>query len=365
MGKIIHELKKVSGRLLFPLLIPSKKTSSDKILLLKNDSIGDFLLFSGILNFYTNRFGDRVYCLVNNVLAEVAKLYTDNVIVIDNDKYFTSLNYRYNFLKQLNAIGFGMAINSILNSSESRDILSILKIPATYLYEGSLKKQRQWKNVANIIPSIKPFDDSGMYVKVLNHEKHYMERVLNAKVFEDEINPYIPLNNTLTEITINKFNLEKGRYIAFSSASGSFKKNYPFYEFIEVVTSLYKKFNISAVIIGQDKQNTNTLPDFILDLRGKTSLIEAFSIIKHSRLFIGNDTGITHASWIMGVPTVMIQGGGHFGRFHPIYKNGHIINKYMDCYYCNWECKYNDTPVPCIKDISASDIIRLSEEILS
>src|SRR3989337_3073275 len=114
MGKIIHELKKVSGRFVFPALIP-KKPNSEKVLIVKDNSIGDFLLFSGILSFYIRHFGDKVYCLVNSNVEEVAKLYTDNVIVMDDRKYFTSFKYRYRLINQLKDIGFDIAINSILN----------------------------------------------------------------------------------------------------------------------------------------------------------------------------------------------------------------------------------------------------------
>lgn len=367
MGKIIHELKKVSGRFVFPALIP-KKPNSEKVLIIKDNSIGDFLLFSGILNFYIRHFGDKAYCLVNSNVEEAAKLYTNNVIVMDNKKYFASFKNRYNLLDQLNDIGFGTAINSILNSSESRDMLHILKIPMTYLYGGvvmELKKKRRWKNVASIIPSLEMFDEKGIYTKVLNHERHFMKRILNVKVSDDDIKPYIPLKDTISERVINKFSLYGGKYIAFSFSSASLKKNYPADKFMEVIGYLHRRFNIKAILIGHDQYGSVELPDFIIDLRGKTSLIDAFSIIKHSRFFIGNETGTTHASWIMGVPTVMIYGGGHFGGFPPEYNSGHTVYKYMDCYCCNWGCKYADIPVPCIKEISVSDIIKVAEKVLS
>jgi len=143
MGKIIHELKKVSGRLIFPSLI-SGKTHSGKVLVIKDNSIGDFLLFSGILSFYIRHFGkEQMYCLVSSGVREVAKLYTDNIITLDEKKYFASFKYRYELLSELKSLGFETAINSILNSSESRDILYILKFPLTYLYGGVVMKLRK------------------------------------------------------------------------------------------------------------------------------------------------------------------------------------------------------------------------------
>ncbi len=366
MGKIIHELKKVSGRLIFPSLIQGK-THSEKILLIKDNSIGDFLLFSGILSFYIRHFGDKVYCLVNNNVEEAARLYTENVIAIDNKKYFASLKYRYELLNRLKCMGFGMAVNSILNSSESRDMLYILKIPMTYLYGGvvmELKKRKRWEKRAAIIPSLEMFDKNGVYTRVLSHEKHFMESILKINASYDDIKPYIPLKNTASENVCGRFSLHDGRYFTFSFSSASLKKNYPADKFMEVIGYLHKRLDMKAVVIGHDKYGLAELPDFIVDLRGKTSLSDVFGIIKHSRFFIGNETGTTHASWMMGVPTVMIYGGGHFGGFVPEHSSGHIVYKKMDCYCCNWGCKYGDIPVRCIGEINTGDIIKAAEGLL-
>jgi len=367
MGKLTHELKKISGRLIFPALIP-KKTHSGKVLIVKDNSIGDFLLFSGVLSFYIRHFGNKVYCLVNNNVEEAARLYTENVIVIDNKKYFASLKYRYELLNRLNDIGFGMAVNSILNSSESRDMLYILKIPMTYLYSGvvmELKKRRRWENRAAIIPSLEMFDKNGIYTRVLSHEKHFMESILKINTSYDDIKPYIPLKNTSSERVCDKFSLHDSKYFTFSFSSASLKKNYPADKLMEVIGYLHRRLDMKAVLIGHDQYGLAELPDFVVDLRGKTSLTDAFGIIRHSRFFIGNETGTTHASWMMGVPTVMIYGGGHFGGFIPEHSSEHIVYKKMDCYCCNWGCKYSDIPVRCIREISTEDIIKTAEEVLS
>ena len=366
MGKIILEFKKVAGRLLFPVFIP-KKTHSEKVLIVKDNSIGDFLLFSGILSFYIRHFGDKVYCLVNDNVEEVAKLYTDNVIVMNDRKYFTSFKYRYRLITQLENMGFGTAINSILNSSESRDILYILRAPLTYLYGGVIMKLRKigrWKNIANIVPELKMFDDKGIYTSVFAHEKYFIERILNVKVSDDEVKPYIPLNNNASEKIINKFSLQKGNYIVFTFGSRSAKRDYPSDKFVEVMEYLHRRLGMKTVLIGVDQYSPDALPDFVIDLRRKTSLIDAFGIIRHARIFIGNETGVTHASWIMGVPTVMIYGGGQFGGFLPLYDNGCIVYKQMDCYCCNWGCKYSDIPVRCIGEIGVDDILKIVDNVI-
>jgi len=60
---------------------------------------------------------------------------------------------------------------------------------------------------------------------------------------------------------------------------------------------------------------------------------------------------------------VCILGGGHFGRFAPY--PGHLTNKptcifeKMDCYNCNWDCKFKtaeNIPYPCISGVSLDKV---------
>ena len=36
-----------------------------------------------------------------------------------------------------------------------------------------------------------------------------------------------------------------------------------------------------------------------------------------------------------------------------------VIYKKMECFNCNWKCKYDDIPWKCIKNIQEKDIIKL------
>lgn len=366
IGKIRKEFNKILGRIVFPLFL-SEKCSSDKILLIKNDSLGDFLFFSGILNYYIRHFGDRVYCLINSrrVDEAFARLYTNNIITVDRDKYFFSLKYRYNLLKLLNGMGFAIAVAGIHNSSESRDLLRLLKVPSTYLYAAvNDKKLKGWRDGCHIIPALLRLSAEGTYTRILSHEKKYLESILSTTVSDKEIEPHIPLPDNISESVINKLSLAKKEYIVFALSSGSKDRNYPTDKFLKVIKHLYERLNCQVVLIGHEKRNSS-LADYLIDLRGKTSLIEALSIIKHSRLFIGNETGLTHAAWIMEVPTIMICGGGHFGGFMPVFDSGHVVCKQMDCFCCDWVCKYDEVPFPCVGKIKVEDIIKEVERIIA
>ena len=55
----------------------------------------------------------------------------------------------------------------------------------------------------------------------------------------------------------------------------------------------------------------------IFDLVGKTDLAEIFLIMKKSKLFIGNDSGLMHLSALADIPTVGLFGPSDSKRYHP------------------------------------------------
>lgn len=80
----------------------------------------------------------------------------------------------------------------------------------------------------------------------------------------------------------------------------------------------------------------------------------------HEHLVIGNESSAIHIACACGVPSFCIAGGGHWGRFVPYMCDLEggckpiIIHRMMDCYRCQWFCRYpraKGAPVKCIGDI--------------
>lgn len=57
--------------------------------------------------------------------------------------------------------------------------------------------------------------------------------------------------------------------------------------------------------------------NFIINLCGETTLLQAAAFLKHASLFIGNDSGLGHMAAAMGVPTCTLFGPGNPDRYHP------------------------------------------------
>jgi ADP-heptose:LPS heptosyltransferase len=134
----------------------------------------------------------------------------------------------------------------------------------------------------------------------------------------------------------------KSDYIVVAPLSSDIKRGWGLNHYSTLVSELSKIYTI--IILGEKKYQSLVsrfiLPDKkIKNLFGLTSLKEAAELISCCRLFIGNDSGLTHVAKYYNRSIVAIIGGGMYGRFFPIENDG---NKYWafnnGCFGCGWNC---------------------------
>jgi ADP-heptose:LPS heptosyltransferase len=141
-------------------------------------------------------------------------------------------------------------------------------------------------------------------------------------------------------------------------------KEYP--RWPEVVMNLNKNISPEWVLIGGPGEKASpellpVLPSKTRDLRGKTTLEELAREIAAANLFLGVDTGPAHLALALGKPTVVVLGGGDYGRFFP-YGHARVVTHRMDCFQCHWECRYDRAL--CLHDIPPSEVVMAVEEAL-
>ena len=90
----------------------------------------------------------------------------------------------------------------------------------------------------------------------------------------------------------------------------------------------------------------------VINLCGQSSLSELVNLIRHAEHVITVDTGILHFAIALNKVSYAIVGGGHWGRFYPwgIPEKTHWLNNKMECFRCNWICKYGDHR--CVKNLN-------------
>ncbi len=100
-----------------------------------------------------------------------------------------------------------------------------------------------------------------------------------------------------------------------------------------------------------------------VSLIGKTSLLELAALMKHCRLFIGNDGGPMHMAAAVGCPVVGLFGPSDPAVWGPRSRYAKTIYKGLDCRECFYPgCSRGEQS--CMKLITVEEVLREAEEFL-
>jgi ADP-heptose:LPS heptosyltransferase len=163
-----------------------------------------------------------------------------------------------------------------------------------------------------------------------------------------------------------------GPYIVIApSASFPFKR-WPVNSFVELTRKLLAETDFHVVVLaGPDDKFCEVFNEIqderFHNLQGKTSLKESMTVLAHSKLCIGNDSGMNHIAEAYGVPCLTLFGPTDplFG-FAPHGSNSRYISKDMFCKPCSTTGKtpcYRDRHY-CMEEISIEEVHLMSLEIL-
>lgn len=94
----------------------------------------------------------------------------------------------------------------------------------------------------------------------------------------------------------------------------------------------------------------------ILNVAGKTNIIESAALLEKCFLFIGNDTGTIHLAASMGIPCVGIfSARNNPGKWEPYGEQNIILRKDVECAGCFFE-ECLDKKMKCIKMITVDEV---------
>lgn len=318
--------------------LPKAADGGNRVLLVRDDVIGDLIVPASAVVQSLSRHGYDVYLVLREELMCVGALFLpeDRLIGVDIKRYRNDVKYRYNFLKQLRLIGFSIAMGSTIPSSVNSDILrgSGAEQKWGYKRDSSFKEFRRMRGISTV--KTRGLFEEGIYLSVLEHERHFLSSVLGRDA--GDMRPYV--NAAAEDALIH------GEYIHYMPEAGNLRRAYPKDEVLDILTGIAEKMDITLVITGVNRLDYSH--ERCKNLTGETTLEEVINIVANAGYVVGNESGLTHMAWILNKPTVLFYGGGHFGRFRP--QNGAlVITKHMDCFCCDWKCFSGEDIYPCVK----------------
>ncbi len=120
------------------------------------------------------------------------------------------------------------------------------------------------------------------------------------------------------------------------------KKRYPHFD---ALVELLVREGCKVVLVGDKRDRALTEGWNCINLCGELSLVDTLAVIKLSRVFVGNDSGLLHMARAVGTKAVQIYGGTHptFG-FSLSKDEGQVLLKGLRCQPCDphgkGECKW-------------------------
>jgi ADP-heptose:LPS heptosyltransferase len=159
-------------------------------------------------------------------------------------------------------------------------------------------------------------------------------------------------------------NFDRSR-ILIHPGSGSRKKCWPLSGFGEIAQSLRARGRRPAFILGPaeyDLAEILTQPFFQQDEHlGKIyrvdDLTELARRLKTSGGFIGNDSGVSHLSAFLGLPTVAVFGPSDPQRWRPMGRRVAIVRPELDCSPCFETDSAGCEEMECLNRTSPEDVL--------
>lgn len=167
-------------------------------------------------------------------------------------------------------------------------------------------------------------------------------------------------NNLLQQYGIN----QSDKTIILSPATSSRRtiKEWDNSKFAEVGKWLIEN-DIKPVILGNvPSTEIKNMNNDILDLSGKTTILQAAAIIKKSLAVVSVDSGLLHLSEAVGTNVVGLYGPSNHTKTGPIGAKSKVVRAEIDCSPCmKKKCKINRE---CMKQISSEQVIDALKSIL-
>ena len=349
--------------------VPPSMAGHNSIMLIRLDVIGDFVLWLDSAKAYRVIYPNKnIVLYANSIWVDLAKHfnYWDEVVSIDMGRLRSEEVYRLKTFFNIRRRGFSIAIQPTYSREYMGDMLT--------RSSGARQRIGYDCDLSNIMPEQKLISDH-WYTQLIRSDKTpLMElqrntefvRALGCTTFCSNI-PQIP---PLVDLPENlKFSVP---YIVIFPGASWTPKMWPSSKFAQLIKKLKINHQIDFLFCGSTAEYD--LCQQIIDesavvaqnLAGATKLQELVEVIRNAKLVVANDTSAIHIAAATQTNSVCLLGGGHFGRFLPYQVDSINIKRVpniqihkMDCYGCNWDCKYIQLPteaVPCVANISVEQV---------
>jgi len=334
---------------------PPVTAKAKSVLWIRTDSIGDNVLASSMLPHIRQEYeGARITVVCQEHIAELYEAcpYVDDIVAFDKKRALLDDRYREEIVMRLRALKPDVSLNSVYSREALTDWFAIkCGAERRIAFNGSLcnisAELRDMHNqfYTDLLPS------HGTHKLELERSKDFLR---GLGIEAADLQPMVwttAEDETFAEKFFHDNGLSAGNTIAlFPSAQHSEK----IYEQYKSVLQDFDEFSF-VILGGKDAEGyageiCSGLPQKCWNLAGRTTIRQMAAIIRRCCLYLGSDSAGAHIACAVGVPSVVVLGGGHFGRFMPYSPLTSVVCLPLECYGCSWGCRYENPH--CVKDVA-------------
>jgi ADP-heptose:LPS heptosyltransferase len=325
------------------------------IVWVRTDSIGDAVLSASMLPYIRRKYeGARIVVVCQEHIAELYEAcpYVDEVVVFNRGRALEDERYRLEITARLRMLKPQLSLNSVYSREALTDWFAInCGAEQRIAFNGDL---------CNMSSETRDTHNQ-LYTTLLPSKDEHKPELARHKDFLNAIGIDAPsLKPTVWTTAEDEAFAE-----SFFQENGLSSRNtialFPSAQHSEKIYEQYKSVlqNLEGydflILGGRDAERYAGeiwagLPGKCWNLAGRTTIRRMAAIIRRCRLYLGSDSVGAHIACAVGVPSVVVLGGGHFGRFIPYSPLTSVVCLPLECYGCNWNCRF-ERPC-CIKDVS-------------
>ncbi|MGA7827732.1 MAG: glycosyltransferase family 9 protein, partial [Geobacteraceae bacterium] len=334
--------------------------SHGKILWVRTDSIGDAVLAMSMLPYVKEKYPHaEITVLCQGHIAELYEPcpYVNSVVTFNKSRTYTDEEYRIGINTSLCEQNFDLVLNSVFSREPLADILSLDTAAGQKIaFNGDFANRmtESFRSKANpLYSTIIP--NKGEYKLELERHRDFLQAL---GIEAPSLHPVVwttPEDIQYADTFFRENCLDPNKTIALFAGAQAEARTHEGYGL--ALARVCRDRGYSVIALGSpndfsvNEKNLADLPDIkTLNLCGKTSLRQSAEILRNCRLAVGAETSMAHMACAVGTPNVVLLGGGHFGRFMPYSPLTSAVSLPLECYCCNWACRYESAH--CVKGIS-------------
>ena len=349
------------------------------ILIPRLDTFGDIVLLQGFIQALLDFLPDaRITILVRKGYEQLASLFPTRLIwkttQINPYKEPTDIEELKSLIYELTSGSYDLLLTTIYNRTWSDELIAALLISSHRVALG--EAQELSKFLQEILTDLGIDLPEHLYHEYITVDEKIPETEKYQAMWQKIADKAGPLSKPQLFIPDKDKRAAREFIAAVGLRSGEFVfcfpagianvvfKKWPEENFATVIAHLEKKYSLKTLIAGHEKEKY--IVDNVAKLarqRGASPVVWlgkdgdvplACALVAKSSFYFGNDTGLMHMAAALGKPVIAIFGGGTWPRFLPNTNVGRAFIKSLPCFYCRWNCIFNE-PF-CINFVSADAV---------